>query len=251
MVLSPDGSALVIPGAEAPESDDLGPGVRASTSRTPVLRIGPGGRVGDTIAWDVRHGALIGVASGGEMFFMPSPFSRTSLLRLAPGGPGVVAVRQGLTLNAPERPAFHVDLIGPEGDPVLSRAIIYTPLPLSDADVSRSLESQPVFSYGPGDAAEPDVSEFAEALRDAGLLPANHLPVTGLAAGQDGSVWLRREEMSGDSVSWLVLDRALEIRGELRLPKGQRVLAAAGDRLATLELDALDLPYVVLYRLRR
>jgi hypothetical protein len=76
-------------------------------------------------------------------------------------------------------------------------------------------------------------------------------PVTYVAVGQDSSIWLRREEVSGDSAVWNVLDPSGEAVGTLRLPSGQTVVAAKGDVVAAIELDDLDVPYVIRYRLHR
>ena len=65
------------------------------------------------------------------------------------------------------------------------------------------------------------------------------------AAGQDGTVWIKREETLADSVRWQVLGPDGALEGELHLPQGQTVLTAEGNIMVAVELDDLDVPYIV------
>jgi hypothetical protein len=104
----------------------------------------------------------------------------------------------------------------------------------------------------PADHANlPSTSDMERALQGIGLVPTTLIPVTALAAGQDGSIWLRREAVPGDSATWDVLDGDGRLQGTVRLPADQRVVAATAKAVATLETDALDVPYVMRYRLWR
>lgn len=112
------------------------------------------------------------------------------------------------------------------------------------------LEGMVVFP--PDEENEPGPREIERALRSADLLPATLLPVTRLVTGQDGSIWLRREDVpEGDSVLWNVLDREGRPSGALYLPADQRIVATAGDILVAVELDEFDVPYLLRYRLDR
>ena len=64
-------------------------------------------------------------------------------------------------------------------------------------------------------------------------------------------MWIRRADPEGDDATWEVLDRDGEPMGSLSLPRAQQIVAARGDRLVALELDELDVPFLVVYSLRR
>lgn len=141
-------------------------------------------------------------------------------------------------------------MIDASGDTVQSRVYPYRPIPMTDAAIRHDAEQDHERSSRPG-RTPPSVDVIERALRDADCLPPTFPPVSAIVAAQDGTIWLRREEVPGDSVAWNVLDRDGRMIGALRLPSGQEVVAARGDIMAAVERDAFDVPYVVRYRLSR
>ena len=83
------------------------------------------------------------------------------------------------------------------------------------------------------------------------MIPANLPGVTGLAVGQDDSIWLRREEREGDTVQWAVLDGMGQVLGVVTLPRAQEVVAARGTVMAAVEEDELGRAWLVRYRVGR
>ena len=83
------------------------------------------------------------------------------------------------------------------------------------------------------------------------MIPATLPGVTGLAVGQDDSIWLRREEREGDTVQWAVLDGMGQVLGVVTLPRAQEVVAARGTVMAAVEEDELGRVTLVRYRLGR
>lgn len=71
-----------------------------------------------------------------------------------------------------------------------------------------------------------------------------------VAAGRDGTTWLRREDAGGGTVKWLVLDAAGSPLAEVGAPAGLTILEARRDLVWGVEHDELDVPYVVRYRVR-
>jgi hypothetical protein len=68
--------------------------------------------------------------------------------------------------------------------------------------------------------------------------------VTGVVAGNDGSIWLRREPVSFDSVSWDVLNSGGSREGSLRVAAGLQIHAVSGNTVWGVIRDELDVPYV-------
>ena len=137
-------------------------------------------------------------------------------------------------------------VLGVEGDTVASVRLPYEPVAVTDEVLTRSIQELRTFRGDP-----PDPSAAARVLRDNGLIPLYLPPVTALSVGQDGSIWLRREEIAADSTLWNVLGAQGQVEGAVYLPRGDSVIAARRDVLATVTHDELDVPSVAIYRLRR
>ncbi|HUE97041.1 MAG TPA: hypothetical protein VMN39_10295, partial [Longimicrobiaceae bacterium] len=90
-----------------------------------------------------------------------------------------------------------------------------------------------------------------EAVRAAMYVPRHFPPVTAAAHGDDGSLWLQREEVPDADREWWVLDREGELVASVTLPARFRLKLIRADVLWGVEWDDLDVPYVVGYRIRR
>jgi hypothetical protein len=249
--LSSDGTALVIPNSAMPASTERGSGVRRGSFRIPALRIDSQSQVIDTLAWEQHTGANVVLARGGAEFFFQARFFDSPLLKLIPDGSGVVVVDRRAA-EGRETSTFRVSATRRVGDTIFSREFTYLPVPTTREVVRSVLERTPIYQ-NPGSSASaspPGVPEREDALRGGDLVPSMLPPVTYLTVGQDSSIWLRREE-AVDSAVWNVLDPSGNAVGSLRLPSGQTVVAAKGDVIAAVELDDLDVPYVIRYRLHR
>lgn len=244
----PDGTALVKAGVAVPAVNPNETGVSAGIRRVPLFRLNPRSQVVDTAAWVETGGVSIGFAHEGTVFRFPSPFNDSPMFALMPNGGGIVVVHRRPASDT-EASTFRVTRVRPSGDTAFSQSFRYRPVPLQPEWVRGILEQTPIF---PTDHRNPPgASEMVQALRDAGLIPATLVPVTALAAGQDGSIWLRREDVPGDSATWEVLARDGRRQGAVRLSARQTVVAATEDVLVALEKDVLDVPYIVQYRVRR
>lgn len=88
-------------------------------------------------------------------------------------------------------------------------------------------------------------------LVEAGLsIPSVEPPVTRVVLGVDRSVWLRRSDGS-EGREWLVLDGSGTPAFRVRLPASVSVEAASLDAIWATDVDALDIPYLVKYRIAR
>jgi hypothetical protein len=211
----------------------------------PFLRIDAHGQPLDTISQQSRETLLFGVTLRGATLYYRIPFDDDSLVALMRDGSGVVEVNRTIAAD-PRGGTFGVVLISPARDTVFARTFAYEPRPVPDAVVHQAA----VKIRGPRDRG-PDVSAIESSLRANDLVPRTQTPVTALSVGQDGSIWLRREELGGDSILWNVLDRTGELRGALRLPAGDSIVAARDDLVVAVYSDELDVPYLVTYRLER
>lgn len=249
--VSVDGTVLVMPQLVMPVLTERGPGVRTWSYAIPVLRMDLRSQVIDTLAWEQHMAANVVVSRGGGEFFFAAHLFDSPLLKLMPDGSGVVVVDRRAAADRATT-TFRVSAIRGARDTIFSREFAYEPVPSTHEVVRSALERTPIYQdpRSRASGSPPGVPEREAALRDAGLVPSMLPPVTYVAVGQDSSIWLRREEVSGDSAVWNVLAPSGEAVGTLRLPSRQTVVAAKGDEVAAVELDDLDVPYVIRYRIR-
>lgn len=141
-----------------------------------------------------------------------------------------------------------VTKIGWGGDTVFTAAIPYDPVPLSaerfDSAVAAMVEEWNAFgrSYDEG------------RIRDAMYRPAYLPAVRRVMRADDGTIWLRRfdpvESEDGETMveSW-VLDAQGAPLARALFPTGLRVAVINGDTVWGIELDEMDVQYIVRYRL--
>lgn len=188
------------------------------------------------------------VTAGGREISLFWSVDDSPVYAIAADGGGIVIVDR---FRAPDANAseFTVRRIDAEGDTVFSRDYPYRPIPTPEAVTDRVVAelAEPLDS-GEGVLTADRVERE---LRAAGLIPATLEPVSEVATGTDGTIWLKLASASEEVATWLVLDRSGEPVGRVELPAGQSVLAVEEGRIAVLELDELDVPYVVVYRLVR
>jgi len=239
---------LVRPGVATPSllpSNETG--ITPGSWRVPVYRADSTAAVINTTVWKDFRATAVRMRSGGTVFQFQAPFDDSPLLALFLDGSGLVIVDRPAVGG--RSPAFLLTAVAPGGDTLFVKEVQYDPIPLDERYLRRVLRRVGMF---PADHSEPpDPSEVERELRNAGLIPSFQVPVGAIAMGQDGSIWLRREVRSEDVSQWQVFTRDGQVQGIVQLPSGARVVAAKDDVVVTVELDELDVPFVVKYRLER
>jgi hypothetical protein len=238
--LLPDGSAVVRPSSMARSQFE-------GRSRVPLLRLGRSGTVLDTLAWlDVSHSALA-LQHGDGAFFTGQPLADDPLWQVAPDGSSMVFIDR-LAAERRNDARFVVTKITGTGDTVYSRPHEYDPIAVPRGFIDSVVES---VSERASRRTFPSPRAAARAIREALYMPDFLPPVTGVVIGRDGTVWLKRESATGDSIAWNVLDESGNMVAILTLPKGLRVQEAQRDLVWAVERDELDVPYVVRFRVER
>jgi hypothetical protein len=211
-----------------------------------LLRLDSAGAVQDTIAsysvenssWEISDPDN----PRGPRWYTRQPFSDTELVRVSDHAPLVVRVEREVPAD-PGSATYRVTARTFEGDTVFSRAIGYTPIPLSDALVDSLVTTR--------SAGFPGVTASRAALlaRQSLYIPEFHPPVSDVVVGRDGSVWLRGEDLGASTVEWRVLSPDGEPLGVVGLPVDLRIMLADQSRAWGTEYDELDVPYIVRYRI--
>ena len=138
-----------------------------------------------------------------------------------------------------------VTKIGLDGDTVFAAAIPYDPVPLP-AERFDSTVAAMVEDWG----GSVDEADIREAMYRPAYLPA----VVGAMQAADGTIWLRRfdpvESQDGESMteSWVLDAEGVPVARAL-FPAGVRVAVIDGDTVWGIEMDELDVQYIVRYRL--
>jgi hypothetical protein len=72
-------------------------------------------------------------------------------------------------------------------------------------------------------------------------------PVSAAVAGDDGSFWLRREGIRGIAARWEAYRPDGELLGGVELPGNLDVVSATSEEVWVVELNELEVPFVVRY----
>lgn len=178
----------------------------------PLLRTARQGMILDTIGWQSVRNGVMAVRDPGDatrQIFTQQPWRDDDLLAVAPDGRWVAVVTREAARESGNA-AFRVTRLSPGGDTLSSRLFPYSPVRLDDAAVERRLArfaENPSFVVG---------GRFIRAaVREAMYVPRFLPPVTRVVAGSDGTLWLRREEPSGATARWDVLDARSRKVGEV------------------------------------
>lgn len=225
-------------------------------TESPILRIDADGTPLDTVAIVLLTNTTLRLADpnqgDGWQTYLDQPYSDTRLTRISPVATEVVYVDRGAVRGT--APTFRVTRLTLAGDTIFSRAYPYVPRPIDPPSVD-SL----VFDWAERIAARlarfpipeaPTAATLERWIRNELYLPDHLPPVSDAVLGRDGTIWLRREAQGGDAVDWLVLDYHGEPIGTVALPSRLTVMAADRDAVWGVEMDDLDVPYIVRYAVR-
>lgn len=143
---------------------------------------------------------------------------------------------------------FSVQRFHHSGRVTLARNYRYRPLPVTREMVERALDEH-VGRLGETRIRTPEASVLRRQIRQNLYRPRFLPPVTELVLGRDGTIWLRREDLGRQMAWWHVLDGRGRIIARAWVPAGVRVAYADRTQIWTVELDELDVPTLVKYRI--
>lgn len=235
-----DDRALVRPSWTIPEPKTTG----EFSLGLPIWLVDGESRIVSTPIREELWGTSVSVTHQGTEFQALAPLQREPFTRLSSGGSG------GATVSYPSGRVM-LTVFEPTGDTVFARELQYASVPVSEAHVRRALMEMRVRPAMPAGEEVAIRSAFKETLRRDGLLPDHLPPITGLFVGQDGSIWLRREETGGEVTDYTVLWGDGTPRGTVSIPATQRLVAARSEVMVAVEDDELGVPVLVRYRVQR
>jgi hypothetical protein len=206
-----------------------------------LVRLHGNGRSADTIAvlkpgvgdWIYRG------TTGGETWavVLNNPLSDGSLFDASSNGQTLVVVHR--EAGSAQGSAFEVVRIDATGRALWTRTLPYSPRALST-----SVKDSLIKSAGSRSSNEREIRAIAK-------FPAHIPTISRVVAGEDGTIWLRREEFGRSGVAeWNVMSRNGQLIARLETPKALQVHAATAQQVFGVLPDENDVPVVVRYHVR-
>jgi hypothetical protein len=254
--MRPDGLFTSRLGRVACSRNDPAAEVGATDSiRVPRVLFDASGEVVDTIGWDPRppprmarppaeeRDEVTFVEIGGRPFSVPQPPTELPQWIGLHDGRVVVSVPIPTSADA----AFTVTRIAPSGDTVYHRVLHYTARPYISAQLDALAEeaSGGMLLTGPG----PPDPAVARRLRESMDFPDLRPATEGAQIDEDERLWIPRYDPGAAVSRWVLLDATGLLLGELELPAGFRLMWSRSDAVWGVELDELDVPWLVRYRI--
>lgn len=239
-------SAALIDGSMLGWPTPTASSVQAGSARAlPLLRMNRAGAIQGGFGTVEVLGAFESIRRARMMMNLSLPVSYNSLWDVAPNGSSVVVVHRG-PAQSDDRSTFRVASYRASGSAIFDRVYHYTPrvIPAASRDSIHEVLAD-LFIRSGFVQAQGQARSFA---RDSVSLPRFQPPVSDLAVGRDGTIWLGRERIGARSVEYLVLGPDGGILASVAAPPGLRILQAQRDMVWGVELDDLEIPYVVRYR---
>jgi hypothetical protein len=173
------------------------------------------------------------------------PIPDAELVAYAPNGRWlVVADRRAQGMPPVGRLPVHA--IGTEGDTLWSRTFDYAPLPLQQSEIDSTearRQFMRTFHLERGRSKE-TVAQRTQLI----TLPDHRPPVDRVLIGEDDTVWLEWAAPPGQHGDWLVLSSSGDPVATVEHPLRLDAYSTSRTTVWAVELDALDVPYVVRYR---
>ena len=120
----------------------------------------------------------------------------------------------------------------------------YAPIPISESRVEDRVEQ---FAEVVERAGWTTRASAAEVMRDGMIVPEHVPPVDRALIGDDGSVWLELADSDDSMTGFLMIDSGGQLRGQVSVPGRFFIRHATAESFWGMELDALDIPYIVQY----
>ena len=200
------------------------------------------GDVLDTLVIQPVDGEYSLVEVPGEQdLTLTHPLAWNDLVTLPPDGSQLVAVDRSSGFQSSE-PAFRLFRINLAGDTTHGRELGYDPAPLTSEEKARISEN---LAQRLTRRLNTSVGRLAEIIQEQIHWPPHFPPVSKVVAGSDGTIWLQREELPGDSIRWDILGPDSEPRAHVYLSTSLDVKRVSRESVWGVQAGEMDVPVVV------
>ena len=209
--------------------------------RYPVVLFDRQGAVVDTVRWETADSTAVTYRVAGRAGYAPV------LGPVNPVNAEMVDGRAVLDWSVPEGTTdglMDIRRVRHEGDSVYHLTLRYeaTPVP------GHVLDSLIAPRLSIATAMGVTERQMESALRDAIQLPEFRPPIRVVHAGSDGTLWLQLNTATTDVAEWVVIGADGSPRGRLSLPARMQIHHSALPTVWSVELDDLDVPWLVRLR---
>lgn len=217
--------------------------VQGRVEREAWLKMSRDGELLDTLAWRRVVGDYFSYERDGRVRTPSHPLATGDLLALPPDGSSfVLASRQ--PPESGETATFTLMRLDLSGDTISSVDVPYDPVEVTAEDRAALVGS--MISVEEGDEGfEARVRAVESAMEWPRYFPAFDTAL----AGRDGSVWVKRHLQRDGARRWDLFDADFETLGHVYLPEEIEVKLVSRDFVYGVELDELDVPWVVRFEI--
>ena len=223
------------------------------------------GAVVDTIGWDASPDPRMVAPPGAsrERFQFIQVGARRLLVPDPPtDAPVWIPVPDGTIMidapvaTDPARGTFSITRVGIGRDTLYRREYVYRPVAYTAEELD-AIALAGSRGFGPtgeaqagGEAAPPADAAAARALRAAMKFPQFRPWIWYVQRDDDGRLWILRDDADETQEAWLLFDAAGLPLGHLEIAGRPTFRWSRGDTLWAVQLDDVDVPWLVRYRLR-
>lgn len=237
LALLANGTGVVRPSSAFDPRRDVG------TARIPVLRADMDGRILDTLAVLPPIEARM-IRGGTRMAIHAQAFPRDPLVRVTPTGDRVFVIDYPTT-ESREAELVRVRAFDADGKLIFDRrhAIPGVPIPRRVADSTYAAAITRL-----GTALQIDRRDAEDLARSTFPVPAAYPLVSAAAPSSDGSLWLAAWPNADESRRWYILDAQGRLVAQTEASERVTIRFILDGKAWGVELDELDVPFVVRYR---
>lgn len=218
-------------------------------SEFPYVRLDGEGKVMAKLAMMAMGNSLLRVpVSGGREVALPHPLPTRPLVALSPQADEILLMDRVPSMED-EALRMRLHKITAEGDTVFTRDIPCTALNIpSDYEDSVAL---PIARKLAETGAPGNTQTFLPAVKEALDLASNSPLALQMTVAAKGEIWVQRNVPGAPEDQWDIYSKDGHPLATLSAPPGTKIHAVEGSLVWATELDELDVPYVVRYRVRR
>ena len=184
--------------------------------------------------------------SAGRFALFMHPLRESPIVATRPDGSGLVVVERAAASSSMED-SFRLLAIRTDGSVHAEAVVPYTPIPTRQWKAPHVAELVEQMSSYPGALDPSFISSMGDAFADRDYYP----PASELVSGTDGTIWVRREDVTADSVAWNVFDDQGLMIGTLQVPAALQIAAASLSEVWAIEYDEFEVPFVLQMRVGR
>jgi len=227
------------------------------TVMVPRVLFNASGEVVDTIGWDPYPPPgedRQWVEAGQTRYYVPRPPQDDPLSVDLAEDRWII---QRSVATSGDSGFFRITRISGVADTVFTRSYRYSPQPYPP-EVMDSMAWQSARAPGGIRAVDGrplptpegvNAGRVYEAIRDAMDFPEFQPPIQEGIGGDDGTLWLRREDMCAETCRWLLIGPDGSPQGHLQIPCGWRVPWISSTAALAIEHDELDVPWILRLRI--